>query len=609
MSDLPISPALRRRVLLITAALGLVLFVWRLGSTGLVDETPPLFAASARAMAETGDWLIPRVNGLPRYDKPPLVYWAMGFVYALPGQEQWNPLGTWAARLPSALASISVMLGLAQTLLRWPQGGPRPALTALGAALAFALSPLVLLWSRIAASDALFSACIAWSLLLCWQAYADGQRRWWPGWVALGLAVLTKGPVAVVLVGLVLLLFGWLQRDLAGLAHRLRPLRGLAIAAVMAIPWYLAAVAVEGEAFVRSFFGYHNLQRFTVVVNHHLQPWWFFGVVLVIASLPATPLLLLGLTQVGRRWREPLPASRSLQRFAACWLVAVLVFFTAAATKLPSYWIPATPAAGLLIALAAQQARGSGSGRRWAWGGTVALTVVLAGGFAAAPLWVPLIQEPEMPSLPVDLLAGGWLWWAGGLFALAALGVIGTQRRDGPQALLALQWPIAAFVPLVLLPAWQLGDQLRGLPVRQMAAAVARQPQVSERQVSERQGFEPLAMVGVMKPSLHYYSRQVVLYEGAGPVGLLNLSDRLAHERRRGFSPSQALQGATALVVIDQGTAQQGVWQTLPHQELAVHGIYRLWRIERWQLARRAAQLAAASALRPDWQKPRPERY
>ncbi|MEY4800572.1 MAG: hypothetical protein RLZZ213_1019, partial [Cyanobacteriota bacterium] len=61
-----------RLVLLCTLAIGLLLFVWQLGSTGLVDETPPLFAASARAMAETGDWLIPRVNGLPRYDKPPL---------------------------------------------------------------------------------------------------------------------------------------------------------------------------------------------------------------------------------------------------------------------------------------------------------------------------------------------------------------------------------------------------------------------------------------------------------------------------------------------------------------------------------------------------------
>ena len=607
MSDLPLAPALRRRVLLTTAALGLVLFVWRLGSTGLVDETPPLFAASARAMAETGDWLIPRVNGLPRYDKPPLVYWAMGLLYALPGQDQWNPLGTWAARLPSALASISVMLGLAYSLLRWPQGGPRPALTALGAALAFALSPLVLLWSRIAASDALFTACVAWSLLLCWQAYADSQRRWWPGWVALGLAVLTKGPVAVVLVGLVLLLFGWLQRDLGGLARRLRPIRGLLIAAVMAIPWYLAAVVVEGEPFVRSFFGYHNLQRFTVVVNHHLQPWWFFGVVLVIASMPATPLLLLGLAQVGRRWQEPVPAPLSLQRFAACWLVAVLVFFTAAATKLPSYWIPATPAAGLLIALAAQQARGRGSASRWAWGGTVALTLVLAVGFASAPLWVPLIQEPEMPTMPVDLLAGRWLWWAAGLFALAALGVIVTRRQGGPKALLALQVPIVAFVPLVLLPAWQLGDQLRGLPVRQMAAAVARQNLASE----------PLAMVGVMKPSLHYYSRQVVLYEGAGPLGLINLNDRLAKEHRPGLAPSPAPREATpdatpqgtVLVVIDQGTAQQGGWEMLPHRELAVHGIYRLWRVERWQLARRAAQLAAASAFRPDWQKPRPERY
>jgi hypothetical protein len=226
-----------------------------------------------------------------------------------------------------------------------------------------------------------------------------------------------------------------------------------------------------------------------------------------------------------------------------------------------------------------------------------------------------------MPSLPVALLAGRWLWWAAGLFALAALGVIGTHRRDGSQALLALQVPIVAFVPLVLLPAWQLGDQLRGLPVRQMAAAVARQRLASESHGSERNGLEPLAMVGVMKPSLHYYSRQVVLYEGAGPVGLANLNDRLAKEHRPGLAPSPApwdeAPGATpqdphhgtVLVVIDQGTAQQGGWQTLPHQELAAHGIYRLWRVERGHLAQQADQLAAARAIRPDWQKPRPERY
>ena len=55
--------------------LGLIIFILNLGSTGLVDETPPLFAAAGRAMSESGDWLTPKVNGILRFDKPPLFYW------------------------------------------------------------------------------------------------------------------------------------------------------------------------------------------------------------------------------------------------------------------------------------------------------------------------------------------------------------------------------------------------------------------------------------------------------------------------------------------------------------------------------------------------------
>ena len=73
-------------------------------------------------MARTGDWLTPRVNGLPRFDKPPLVYWVMGLGYALPGQAQ-DPLGTWAGRLPSALGTLITLLMLGDTLLRFPQPG------------------------------------------------------------------------------------------------------------------------------------------------------------------------------------------------------------------------------------------------------------------------------------------------------------------------------------------------------------------------------------------------------------------------------------------------------------------------------------------------------
>lgn len=707
-------------LLLLTLLLGLLLFVWRLGSTGLVDETPPLFAASARAMVETGDWLVPQVNGLPRYDKPPLVYWLMALLHRLPGQERWDPLGSWAAGLPSALASVGLMLVLADTVRRWPraggEAGAAPALapplaalvplaSALAAALAFALSPLVLLWGRTGVSDALFTATLATSLLLCWRTYADPRSHWWSPWPVLALAVLTKGPVALVLVALTLLLFAWIQADGATLRRRLRPLKGLSLAALLALPWYGLVLLREGRPFWDSFFGYHNLQRFTAVVNHHLQPWWFFGPILLVASLPVTPLLLLGLGRaLGPRLLglrplrpQPLAPALSLNRFAACWLLAVLAFFTIAATKLPSYWLPATPAAGLLILLAGgggSAARGPEVGGREAglpvpggsgpggsgpggsgpggstFGGTapggqvhgapvsggpgpaglvlgetalegpepgspppgapgsggaalggsslggvslalgrdralerawtmsLALCAVLGLAYLAGPLWVPLIQDPELPTLPAGILASGRLLLAGACYLLAAALGWCWRRRPWPLPLLLLQLPLVAFVPLVLLPLWNLGDQVRGAPVRAIAEAVRRQARPGE----------PLAMVGILKPSLHYYSRRVVLYEGNPPEGPINLADRLRRERRAGLLPSRAEQQPTLLLVIDRTTAALPSWQGLGTTELARSGLYRLWRVDRSRLEARALELARGG-LNSSWWRPRPERY
>jgi 4-amino-4-deoxy-L-arabinose transferase-like glycosyltransferase len=676
-------------VVLVTLLLGVLLFVVRLGSTGLVDETPPLFAASARAMAATGDWLVPEVNGLPRYDKPPLVYWLMALVHRLPGQERWDPLGSWAAGLPSALASVALMLVLADTLRRWPQArvagsnasaphlglAPElaPLLPPLVGALAFALSPLVLLWSRIGVSDALFTATLASSLLLCWRTYADPGSRWWIPWPVLGLSVLTKGPVALVLVALTLLLFAALQADAATLRRRLRPLTGIALATLLALPWYGLALLREGRPFWNSFFGYHNLQRFTAVVNHHLQPWWFFGPILVVASLPVTPLLLLGLRRALGPWPlRSVPPAVSLHRFAGCWLLAVLAFFTIAATKLPSYWLPATPAAGLLILLAAgggaaasasevgareagrrrlggSGAGGSGSGGaalagiepggavlggpelggsalacselegpgpsgaalggsssgrardralERAWSLSLALCALLGLAYLAGPFWVPLIQDPELPTLPAGILASGRFPLAGACYLLAASLGWCWRRGPWPLPLLLLQLPLVAFVPLVLLPLWTLGDQLRGAPVRAMAEAVRHQARPGE----------PVAMVGILKPSLHYYSRRVVLYEGTPPEGPINLADRLRRERRAGQLPSSAVQQPTVMLVIDAATAALPHWQRLGTTELARSGLYRLWRVDRRRLEARAAELTRGG-LNSTWWRPRPERY
>ncbi|MFZ9621231.1 MAG: ArnT family glycosyltransferase [Prochlorococcaceae cyanobacterium] len=584
----------RHGLLLACLALGTALFVWQLGATGLVDETPPLFAASARGMAESGDWLIPRVNGLPRYDKPPLVYWLMGLLYLLPGQQLWNPLGTWASALPSAAASIAVMVVLSAVVARaW---GSR--VLGLCAALAFALSPLNLVWGRLPVSDALFSALVSISLLLFWcsQHRRQGERHWqgwWQGWLVLGLAVLAKGPVAVVLVGLTLLSFALSRRELLLHWQGLRVLPGLVITAAVSLPWYGAALVVEGKPYWDSFFGYHNLQRFSSVVNDHLQPWWFFGAILVIASLPASPLLLLGLQQnLSARVGTP---AQSLGRFAACWLLVVLGFFTLAATKLPSYWIPATPAAAILIASAAANTQAPRWHKQLAWALTLLLAALLALGLALAPQWFTLVSDPEMPTLATSVLASGALARAALCWGLAA--VLPVLWR-GPLRLLALQLPLVGFALLALQPLWGLADQLRSAPVRAMAMAA----------VDQRRADESLAMVGILKPSLHYYSRRVVLYEGIEPADLSNLADRLSRERRRGQEPASSTSQPTVLVVIDAGTAARPHWQGLGPIELARNGLYRLWRLDRRRLEQRAAELAA-QGVEPTWQLPRPERY
>lgn len=610
-TDARISPRQRSRGLLLILALGLALGCWQLGATGLVDETPPLFAAAGRAMARTGDWLTPRVNGLPRFDKPPLVYWLMGLGYSLPANELWDPLGTWAGRLPSALASVATMLMLGDTLMVHPSAeDSHPRRTAVAAALAFALSPLVQLWSRTAVSDALLSGTLALSLLCQWRCYATGHsRRWWLAWVLLATAVLTKGPVAVVLSGMTLALFALMRRDLKGLWRCIKPIRGLAITALISLPWYVAELLVEGQPFWDSFFGYHNLQRFTSVVNSHLQPWWFFGVILVVASLPFTPLLLLGLAQtlhpsnLKRAFSSSHPtATLSLQSFASCWLLSILLLFTTAATKLPSYWLPATPAAAILIALAA---RSSGQQIRrpldWAWGATILLTFVFAVGFWSSSIWVPLIDDPEMPTLPAELLASRLVLRAAVCFSVAVVLGLWMIRQKASGRLLAVQGPLVVFQLIALIPMIGLGDRVRQLPIRDVAATV----------LHHQRPDEPIAMVGVMKPSLHFYTDQVVVYEGTSTNAFINLADRFSKEQRQGWQGvpiSKKGSSPSALIVIDSQTMKKKHWRGLNPEPLGQFGIYQVLRFDRRTLDKRALKLHA-KGTHPTWEQPRPERY
>ena len=577
----------------ITAAvvIGLLLFVVDLGSIGLVDETPPLFAASARAMARSGDWLIPQVNGLPRYDKPPLVYWLMAASYSLPGHASWDPLGSWAAALPSALASTAVVALLALLLAWWERRFlPRPLGLWLPAGLCFALSPLVMVWSRIGVSDSLLTALVALAMISSWWRLVNPRIPWWLCWLALGLATLTKGPVAVALFAITWGLFAFPQRQGALLRERLQPCRGVLLTLVVAAPWYGAAALREGQPFLQSFFGYHNLQRFTEVVNRHQSPWWFYGALLLVASLPSSPLLLLGL------WRALVASPSSLARFAACWLLAVLLLFSLSATKLPSYWLPATPAAAILAALALAKVNRL---TRLALRLSALLALGCAALLAATPLWLPAIGDPDLSALPLLversalvpaavllLLAGALtaLWWSRP-----------AARCSAVEPLVALQLSWLLLLPAVFWPLLRLGDSLRSQPIRALALQ-SRQLQPSGR---------PIAMLGVIRPSFHFYAEAPVAYEGTSAQALVNLSDRLQVDPRVRASRDQA----RILVAAPLTLAERKHWAALLSPLIQRQGRYGLWWLDLQRLEQLARALQQRQGLQPSWSAPRPERF
>ena len=598
----------RRRGLLFILLVGIIIFIWQLGSTGLVDETPPLFAAASRAMVETGNWITPQVNGLPRFDKPPLVYWLMGIGFSIPGNDLWDPLGTWSARLPSALSTIFLMLVLGDTMMRYPQEANLfNRRTAILASLTFALSPLVIIWGRVAVSDALLCSTLGISLLLKWRRYANPEKElWWASWLFLSLAVLTKGPVALVLSGLIMLCFALFQGELNRILKILNVIPGLFIVFAIGFPWYLFELLIEGKPFLESFFGYHNLQRFTSVVNSHGEPWWFFLIVLSIASLPFTPFLLISIWSnfcnifkfERRVIKKP---DQSLFEFAFFWCMCVFFFFTISATKLPSYWLPATPAASILISLSLSNHIKEDFLKSLAWIVTIFLSIIFSAIFFSSKLWIGPIKDPEIINFSEELTNSFLIDKVGFIFLLIAfLGIVFFSRKIHGK-LLILQIPLFLSQFLIVLPTFNLADRLRQLPLRK----------ASELLLNSQDKNEAFVMVGAYKPSIHFYTKRGIIFEGRSKHALVNVSDRLKNEKRRGWEgrPIYGSNGSTTtLILIDKRSAEKSHWQGLNPKVLGEFGVYSVWRLNREKLEKRANSLIK-EGFSTTWKNPRPERF
>lgn len=498
----------------VMAIVGIIAW-FHLNGIGLVDETEPLFAEAARQMTVTGDWITPYFNGDTRFDKPPLVYWLMAIAYKTVGVNEWS------VRFPSAL-SLTVLTAMGFYTLR-QFGFPRPPilpspplslwLSALIGSAAIALNPQTFLWSRTGVSDMLLSGCMGVALLAFFCGYAQPekprvQKGWY--WIFYGfsaLAVLTKGPVGVVLPGFVILAFLLYMGNLRSVLREMNLLWGTGVFLLIIVPWYVLVIWLNGEAFTNSFFGYHNFERFTRVVNNHWAPWFFYFVVVPVSFLPWSMHLPAAMARLRfwqwQDWRLQ-PRSTHLGIFALIWFGVIFGFFTIAVTKLPSYTIPLLPAAGILVGLFWSDQMTRTRTNRAAWISHVANLIVFAGLAIVVP-FVPhwLGNDPEMPNLPVLMQQSGILPWTIAIWAGATVtGMLLLLRRQGRWLWSINLVSFLAFVIITLIPAAVIVDTQRQLPLRHLAETI----------VQVQQPSEPIVMIGFSKPSLVFYTREPITY-------------------------------------------------------------------------------------------------
>lgn len=498
-------------------------FFWHLGSIGLVDETEPLFAEASRQMLRTGDWITPYFNRETRFDKPPLIYWLQAIAYGILG------VNAWAVRLPSALAGLALTSFCFYTLLRFGAPIPSPAAPApeespnwqsqrfwtcawIGAAIA-ALNLETILWARLGTTDLLLNACMGGALLAFFWGYVQPQRprrqrRWyWLGYLLLGLAVLAKGPVGLVLPGLIIGSFSLYLGNFRQVFQELRLLRGMCILLVITLPWYLLVTLANGSTFINSFFGLHNLERFAEVVNQHTGPWYFYLGVILAGFAPWSvylPSAIANLQLPRRSFWQQQPRRAHLGLLAGFWFLVILIFFTLATTKYFSYVLPLMPAGAILVALLSHpktQARGT-----WHLQLSIVLNLGLFLGLAIASLYAPgwLSQDDTLPNLGRRIQQAGLpgmsaLIWLGS----AGLGLVLLLRRQTRWlwGVNLAAWLV--FLGVVLIPALFVVDTERQQPLRQIAQTV----------VQVNRPGELLIMVGgFKKASLVFYSDRPVTY-------------------------------------------------------------------------------------------------
>ena len=378
----------RKYWLILFMAAAVLLFAGN-GSLLVTDSVESNYALTAKEMVLSGDWLSPQIYGHYWYDKPIFFYWLTALAYKMFGFTEF------ASRFFPALFGLG---GLA--LAAWGGSKLNNERSGFCSALVLLSSVEFFLISKSVITDAVLFFFFSATLLFFYLGYRDGKASYWYiMYAAAGFSVLTKGPIGVLLPGLIITLFLLWQRDWRVL-KRMHLASGTLLCLAVAVPWYAEMYSLHGSDFINTFFGTHNFLRATVSEHPRDDVFYYYTLVNLLALFPwsgLVPWTVYKWQQAGR------PKLTEQQRFLLLWALVVFVFFQCMATKYLTYTYPLLfPASLLLGSLLDKQAACVDGGYMFFVGG--GLGVLLVGAWFVVSQ--QLIASELLFLLPLSLIIG-----------------------------------------------------------------------------------------------------------------------------------------------------------------------------------------------------------
>jgi 4-amino-4-deoxy-L-arabinose transferase-like glycosyltransferase len=339
-----------------------------LGVSSIWDANEAFYAQTPREMMEAGDYVTPSFNFQLRLNKPVLSYWNVAASYRLFGVSEWSE------RLPIAMGAVAIMataFGLGRSI-----GGTTAGLLA---ALVVATSPRLLFLARRIIIDIHITMWMG-IVLLCFalSEVRPARRRLSLGvmYVAAGLGVLTKGPVAVFIPAVAFFIYLASQGRLGDLRRMMLP-EGALISLAIVVPWYYFLYREHGWEYIGAFIFGENLGRYAEAVGEQSRGVLFYFPV-VLADLFPWSLLI----PVAIWWALRQRSNDRIPRLLVIWIATIVVFFSLSGTKEDLYILPIVAAAAALIgAMLAAAIEGTAPFRPAAWfAGATGALLCLAGG-------------------------------------------------------------------------------------------------------------------------------------------------------------------------------------------------------------------------------------